>query len=61
MNAKEYSVDVDNIIILLTVTISFPSVIKDVDTLEHHCLIYWVLGFGSVKILPSVLVYFNGS
>lgn len=60
MKNKEYSMDVDNIIILLTLTISFPPVIKDIDTLEHHCLIYWVIGFGSVKILPSVFVYLNG-
>lgn len=40
MNSKEYNVDVDNIIILLTLTISFPPVIKDIDTLEHHCLTY---------------------
>lgn len=31
MNNKEYNVDVDNIIIPLTLTISFPPVIKDID------------------------------
>lgn len=39
---KEYSVDFDNILILLTWTISFLCLIKDIDTLEHHCQIYWV-------------------
>lgn len=60
MNNKEYGVDFDNIIIFLTLTISFPPLIKNIDALEHHCLIYWVIWFGFMKVLPGVFVYLNG-
>ena len=40
MNDQEYSVDFDNLIILLTLTINFSPVINDIDILEHHGLIY---------------------
>lgn len=40
MNDQEYSVDFDNLIILLTLTINFSPVINDIDILEHHDLKY---------------------